>query len=82
MTRPPDLRTPCGWETADVRKLTPATGPTNSLAGGYGSQAETDLADRFVRSVKNHPKALRKSVESYPRFNDEGFNLSDIFREC
>jgi RiboL-PSP-HEPN len=42
---------------------------------------ETYLSDRFVSSVTNNPKALRKFVESYPRFKDEGFKLSDIFRK-
>jgi len=40
---------------------------------------ETYLSDRFVSSVMSNPKALRKFVETYPRFKDEKLKLSEIF---
>jgi hypothetical protein len=40
---------------------------------------ETYLSDIFVSSIKGNPNALRKFVETFPRFKDEGFKLSEIF---
>jgi len=45
---------------------------------------ETYLSDIFVSSITGNPEALRKFVESHPRFKDDGFKMCDIFRkyEC
>jgi hypothetical protein len=42
---------------------------------------ETYLSDRFVSSITNNPKALRKFVETFPRFQKESLKLSDIFKK-
>lgn len=41
---------------------------------------ETYLSDHFVSSITNNPKALRKFVETFPRFQKEAIKLSDIFK--
>lgn len=42
---------------------------------------ETYLSDRFVSSITNNPAALRKFVETFPRFKKEGIKLSHIFKK-
>ena len=42
---------------------------------------ETYLSDRFVSSISNNPEALRKFVETFPRFKKEDIKLSDIFKK-
>lgn len=42
---------------------------------------ETYLSDRFVSSMRENPKALKKFVETLPRFRDEGFKLNQIFEK-
>jgi len=40
---------------------------------------ETYLSDKFVSSITDNPKALRKFVETFPAFKREVIKLSDIY---
>jgi hypothetical protein len=42
---------------------------------------ETYLSDRFLSSITRNPRALRKFVETFPRFQKEPLNLCDIFKK-
>jgi hypothetical protein len=70
----------------NIQKLvTTPVGPTENqfflrmLFASAITAMETFLSDRFVSSIKNNPKALRRFVETFPRFRKEPLNLSQIF---
>jgi hypothetical protein len=73
---------------ANIRKLvTTATDPSEEqffrrmLYAGVITALETYLSDRFVSSITNNSAALRKFVETFPRFRKESISVSDVFKK-